>query len=124
MPILPFIDLLILAGWTALLGGGVLKLIYITTTYRPTLFGIGPLDFLIIAAVFLLFSLTLAARTWVKAHETEQVRARQRANAELDRRIEMLDGVREGGGRESGARREGGEAAGASGGARAEVRAG
>ena len=92
MPILPFIDLLILAGWTSLFVGFILKFIYITTSYRPTILGLTPLDFLIGAGVFLLFSLTLAARTWVKSHEGEQAAARRRVHAEMDQRIEMLDG--------------------------------
>jgi len=84
MPILPIIDLLILLGWTSLLGGFVLKAVYITTTYRPTLFGLGPLDMLILAAVFLLFSLALAARSWVKAHESRLLSASTRAAATLE----------------------------------------
>lgn len=96
MPVLPFIDLLILAGWTSLFGGFVLKLISVTTTYRPTLFGIGPIDFLIVAGVFLLLALTLSARTWVKAHEAERATARRRINEEMDQRIAMLDGERAG----------------------------
>jgi len=92
MPTLPFIDLLILAGWSSLFGGLVLKLITMTTTYRPTLFGIGPLDFLILAGVFLLLALTLSARTWVKAHEAEKATARRRLNEEMERRVALLDG--------------------------------
>ena len=96
MPILPFIDLLILAGWTSLFAGFIFKFIWMTTTYRPTFFGITPFDFLIVAGVFLLLSLTLAARTWVKSHETNEARARRRANAEMDHRIEMLDAAGQG----------------------------
>jgi hypothetical protein len=84
MPILPIIDLLILLGWTSLLGGFVLKAVYITTTYRPTVFGLGPLDLLMLAAVFLLFSLALAARSWVKAHEDRLLSASTRAAATLE----------------------------------------
>ncbi len=69
MPVLPIIDLLILLGWTTLMAGGVLKAIHITTAYRPTIFSLSPVDFLILAGVFLLFALTLAARTWVKLNE-------------------------------------------------------
>lgn len=69
MPVLPIIDLLILLGWTALMAGGVLKAIYITTAYRPAIFGLAPTDFLIIAGVFLALALTLAARSWVKFQE-------------------------------------------------------
>lgn len=96
MSILPFIDLLILAGWSALLGGFLLKLIHMTTSYRPTLFGIGPIDFLLVAGVFLLLSLTLSARTWVKAHEIERALARRRRSDEMDQRIAMLDGAKHG----------------------------
>ncbi len=91
MPILPFIDLLILAGWTSLFGGFILKLISMTTTYRPTLFGIGPIDLLIVAGVFLLLALTLSARTWVKAHEIDRAMARRKRNDEIDQRIALLD---------------------------------
>ena len=69
MPVLPIIDLLILLGWTALMAGGVLKAVHITTAYRPTIFSLSPFDFVIIAGVFMLFALTLAARTWVKLNE-------------------------------------------------------
>ena len=43
MPVLPFIDLLILAGWSSLFGGFILKFIRMTTTYEASFFGIGPL---------------------------------------------------------------------------------
>ena len=84
MPILPIIDLLILMGWTSLFGAFALKAIYLSTSYRPTLFGLGPLDMVIMAAVFLLFSLALAARTWVKAHESQGLAASARVSATLD----------------------------------------
>ena len=90
MPILPFIDLLILAGWTALFGGFLLKLISLTTAYRPTLFGIGPLDLLIVAGVFMLLALTLSARTWVKAHEQEKAVYVWTVNDEAEMRL-LLD---------------------------------
>lgn len=77
MPVLPMIDLLILMGWTCLALGGVLKAIAISTSYRPMLFSFGPMEFLIVAGIMLLFALTLAARTWVKAYEPE-ILARQR----------------------------------------------
>jgi hypothetical protein len=91
MPILPFIDLLILAGWSSLFGGFLLKLIRMTTTYEASFFGIGPLDFLILAGVFLLLALTLSARTWVKAHEMERAAARRKMNDELEQRIAIID---------------------------------
>ena len=44
MPILPIMDLLILVGWTLVGLGALLKAVYVTTSYRPTLLGLGPLD--------------------------------------------------------------------------------
>lgn len=79
MPVLPFIDALILFGWSSIFGAMFLKAIYITTSYRPTPFGLTPSDFLTAAGIFLLFALTLAARTWVKAHEPELLARRRRA---------------------------------------------
>ncbi len=70
MPTLPLIDLLILMGWTSLLIGATQKAIWITTSYRPTVLSLTPIDFLWIAGVCLLFALSLAARTWVKLNET------------------------------------------------------
>ena len=85
MPVLPLIDLLIWLGWTSLFGAFALKAIAITTSYRPQLFGLGPMDLTILAAVFLLFSLALAARSWVKSLETPASSvARDRAAATLD----------------------------------------
>ena len=84
MPILPLIDLLILLGWTSLLGAFLLKAIWITTTYRPTVFGLLPFDFLVVAGVFLLFAMTLAARTWVKMNEPRLL-ARRRLALDLAR---------------------------------------
>ena len=84
MPILPIIDLLILLGWTTLFGAFALKAIHITTHYRPELFGMGPMDMIVTAATFLLFALALAARTWVKAHESERSSTSARINATLD----------------------------------------
>lgn len=51
------------------MAGGALKAIHMTTTYRPSIFGLAPSDCLLIAGVFLTFALTLAARTWVKLNE-------------------------------------------------------
>jgi hypothetical protein len=81
MPVLPFMDALILLGWSSLLAGFLLKAIYLTTAYRPTFFGLVPSDFLLVAVVSLLFALTLAARTWVKAAEPELLARRRRARA-------------------------------------------
>lgn len=77
MPILPIMDLLIVVGWTLVTLGALLKAVYVTTSYRPTLLGLGPLDCAIGAGVFLLFALALAARTWVKASEQEALAARR-----------------------------------------------
>lgn len=78
MPVLPIIDLLILLGWTTLAAGGVLKAIYLATSYRPTLFSLTPLDLLFVALALLGLALTLAARTWVRLNEPELL-ARRRA---------------------------------------------
>ena len=79
MPVLPLIDALILVGWSSIFGAFLLKAIYLTTSYRPSLFGMRPSDFLTVAGVALLFALALAARTWVKAHEPELLARRRRA---------------------------------------------
>ncbi|MCP4035825.1 MAG: hypothetical protein GY733_02725 [bacterium] len=81
MPVLPMIDLLILMGWTSLALGGVLKAIAVTTNYRPDILSLGPLEFLELAAIFLLFALALAARTWVKANEPEILAQRRRVSS-------------------------------------------
>jgi hypothetical protein len=78
MSILPLMDALILLGWSSLVAGGLLKVVYMTTYYRPTILGLSPFDFLMIAVVALVFALTLAARTWVKAAEPELLRRRRR----------------------------------------------
>ena len=77
MPVLPLIDLLLLMGWTSLVAGAVMKGILVTTHYRPYILTLGPLEFLWISALFMLFALALAARTWVKANEPE-ILAKQR----------------------------------------------
>jgi hypothetical protein len=71
MPVLPMIDLLILMGWTSLTLGGVLKAVAITTSYRPEVLTLGPFEFFALSGICLLFALSLAARTWVKANEPE-----------------------------------------------------
>lgn len=78
MSILPLMDALILLGWSSLVAGGLLKAVYVTTHYRPTIAGLGPADFLAIAFTALLFALTLAARTWVKTMEPSLLRRRHR----------------------------------------------
>jgi len=69
MPTLPLIDLLLLGGWTSLFAGFVLKAVALTTSYRPTVLGMTSLDFFMVAVVSMLFSIALAARTWVKSQE-------------------------------------------------------
>jgi len=94
MPVLPLIDLLILLGWTCLALGGVLKAISITTTYQPEIFYLGPFDLLVTAGIFLLFALTLAARTWVKAFP---------GSGQISKTIELFDILYVFGGRENAA---------------------
>ena len=77
MPVLPVIDLLILLGWTSLLVGFVLKALSIALSYPLSIFGLAPIDFLLVAGVSLLFALSLAARTWVKVHEPRLVARRR-----------------------------------------------
>jgi hypothetical protein len=69
MPVLPLIDLLLLAGWTSLFAGFVLKAIALTTTYNPSILGMSSIDFFLVAMASMLFAIALAARTWVKAQE-------------------------------------------------------
>jgi len=78
MSVLPLIDALILGGWSFLIAGFLLKVVYVSTSYRPTVFGLHPIDFLLAAAVCLLFALALAARTWVKAYEPQMAAWRRR----------------------------------------------
>ena len=78
MPVLPLIDALLLVGWSSIFGGFLLKAIYLTTSFRPTFFGMRPTDFITVAGLALLFALALAARTWVKAHEPELLARRRR----------------------------------------------
>lgn len=78
MPVLPLIDALILMGWTALLCGFVIKALWISTSYRPLIFGMSALDCLIVAGICLLFALTLAARSWVKLNEPKLLALRGR----------------------------------------------
>ncbi|MBW2495983.1 MAG: hypothetical protein JRF61_01815 [Deltaproteobacteria bacterium] len=69
MPVLPLMDLMLLAGWTSLFVGFVLKLIYLASHFRPTIAGLTPIDFLFVAVAAFLFAIALAARTWVKSQE-------------------------------------------------------
>ena len=94
MPILPIVDLLILMAWTVLFGAFGLKLIASTTSYRPLLFGLGPLEMTLIAAVLLLFAIALAARSWLRSQETESSGARVRAASTLQAYSEVHEQVR------------------------------
>ncbi len=78
MPVLPLIDLMLLSGWTALLVGFVLKVIHLSTSYRPAIFGLTPIDFFLMAIVAMLFAIALAARTWVKSQEPTAAAIRRR----------------------------------------------
>jgi len=78
MPVLPLIDLLLLAGWTSLLVGFVLKAVYLTTSYRPTILTLTPNDFLEVTVAAMLFAIALAARTWVKSQEPASTAVRRR----------------------------------------------
>ncbi len=78
MPVLPFIDLLILMGWTSLGIGAVLKAVAITTVYRPTILTLAPSDFVVLTAICFGFALTLAARTWVRLNEPRLIQLNHR----------------------------------------------
>ena len=77
LPVLPLIDLLLLAGWSSLFTGFVLKAISITTSYQPVILGLSAVDFLLIAIASLLFAIALAARTWVLTQQPAAVAARR-----------------------------------------------
>ena len=62
--------------------GGVLKVVYVTTSYRPTLLGLTPLDCALAAGVLLILALALAARTWVKLNEPGLLAARRSLRAQ------------------------------------------
>jgi hypothetical protein len=86
--VLPLLDLLILLGWTLLMTGFVQKVIWMATAFRPLGKFVSPMDFVIMAALCLVFALALAARTWVKLNEPklfalrrEAVRAQARERA-------------------------------------------
>jgi hypothetical protein len=84
MPILPIVDLLILMAWTSLFGACALKAIRVTTSYHPSLLGMGSMDLVIVSAVLLLFALTLTARSWLKKQEFGGASARERASETLE----------------------------------------
>ena len=79
MPVLPLIDALIVVGWSSLFIAFLQKAIMAATSFRPIIFGLGPIDFIWVACTALLFALALAARTWVKLHEPELLARRRRA---------------------------------------------
>jgi hypothetical protein len=78
LPILPLLDLMILAGWTCLLVGFAQKAIWVSTHYRPALLGFTPMDFVVVAGMCLIFAVALAARTWVKLNEPRLQRLERR----------------------------------------------
>ncbi len=109
MPVLPIIDLLIFLGWTTLAAGGLLKAIYIATTYRPTFLSLTPVDLLLVSLAFLGLALTLAARTWVRLNEPALSASRQAlANARAYSRATSQDQVAEGQPADAGANGENG----------------
>jgi hypothetical protein len=92
VPILPLIDLLILAGSFSLVVGFLMKAISLTTHYQPSIFGFSAIDMVVIAGICLGFALTLAARTWVKLNEPRLMALRRRASeAELRWQTEELE---------------------------------
>jgi hypothetical protein len=80
MPVLPLIDLMILLAWTSLIVAFVEKAMGLALATRPSILGMGPFDFVLVAAVCLLFALALAARVWVKATEPGLLRLRRERN--------------------------------------------
>ena len=78
MPVLPVIDLLLLAGWTSLLVGFVLKVADLLTRGNQSIFSLSPIDFLIMAVVSFLFAIALAARTWVASQSSSKLAVRRR----------------------------------------------
>lgn len=84
VPVLPFVDLLILLASACLVCGGTLKTIYVMTALSFTPLGLNPLHFVMIAALLLLLAIALTGRAWLIAHEPNQVIADQRAHETLD----------------------------------------
>lgn len=78
MPVLPVIDLLLLAGWTSLLVGFVLKVADLLTRGNQSIFSLSPFHFLILAVVSFLFAIALAARTWVASQSPAELAVRRR----------------------------------------------
>jgi len=109
LPVLPIIDLLILMGWSLLAVGAVLKAVAMTTAYRPSIANLGPMDFLTMAIVCLVFALALAARTWVKSHEPEMLARQRSVTGREPYRSEDYPARRAERGEAQGSRREGDE---------------
>lgn len=78
MPVLPLIDLMLLAGWTSLAIGFVLKVVAAFSHYKPTIFTLSPIDFLAIAVATFLFAIALAARSWVASQVPARSAARRK----------------------------------------------
>jgi hypothetical protein len=85
LPVLPLIDLMILLGWTSLLFAFVLKGISLAMLRGIGFLGLTSFDFLLISMACLLFAITLAARTWVKANEPRLVARRHVGSYGLER---------------------------------------
>jgi len=79
VPVLPLIDLLILIAWTSLVWGFVQKGLWLAFASTFTVLGLTPYDFVLGAAICLLFALALAARVWVRAHEPKLIHMLHRA---------------------------------------------
>jgi len=90
VPVLPLIDLLLLAGTGSLFVGFLLKAISITTRFQPTVLGFSSIDFVLIAGVCMGMSLVLAARTWVKLNEPRVLAMRRERVEEQFRREQRL----------------------------------
>jgi membrane protein implicated in regulation of membrane protease activity len=85
-----------LMAWSVLFGAFGLKLIDLTTSYSPTLFGLGPLELTLVAAVLLLFAIALALRTWLRSQESQRSGsgAQMRAASTLQAYSEVQEQVR------------------------------
>lgn len=91
MPVLPLVDLLILVASGSLAIGFALKMVAMTTVYRPTFIGFSPTDYATITAICFGFALVLVARTWLKLNEPGmlQLQSRLRAEEAHKRAVEM-----------------------------------
>ena len=83
MPVLPLIDLMVLVAWSSLIIGAVQKTLSIAMGRPLEMAGFTPTDFVTMAVAALLFALTLAARTWVKAYEPALRRMRMHRGEEV-----------------------------------------